>query len=96
MKKLLLLASLFGASIQTYADDIHGKVNGILVSHNKEVLIKLDDGPSCIDESWTIKFSTDDGVGKEWYSLLLSAKARDKELTIRHENCKITAMWEWY
>jgi hypothetical protein len=79
---IFIMVCIFCSSALS-ASEYTGKVKGFYINTGKTVLIKFDiNTPACSDTSWPFSFNMDGPVAKEWVSMILMARAADKEIKI--------------
>lgn len=100
----LLFALLYYSSIASAAPQSGGKVERLYINKAGTVLFRIGSPnalpDSCSDVNWPYEFKTTDTVGKEWLSLLLTAKAKDETINIGYipqagtTRCKVDYLFQ--
>ncbi|KZY44293.1 hypothetical protein A3732_12645 [Oleiphilus sp. HI0050] len=103
--KLLSVVTLCCAVTQlNAAPQSAGEVERIYVNSGGLVLFRLgkavDLPADCSDVNWPYEFSVDDKSAKEWYALLLAAKAQGQSVRIGYyaqegkTRCKVAYLYQ--
>lgn len=83
MKYWLISVLLLLTTAVQAAPEYRGKVKGFYVNKGELVLVKLDTAaPQCRDTSWSFYFKTSDPAADAWISLLLTAEASGKTISV--------------
>jgi len=97
------MAILFNIPVQA-AQQSHGMVERLYIRGDGVVLLRLgksaDLPADCSDPNWPYEFKTTDTTGKEWLSLLLTAKSKGEGLSIGYipqagtTRCKVYYLYQ--
>jgi hypothetical protein len=93
----------FNISVQAAPQSV-GKVERLYIHKDGLVLLRLgkasDLPEACSDVNWPYQFNTTDITGKEWLSLLLTAKSKGESVNIGYipqegtTRCKIMYLYQ--
>ena len=104
LKLLLPLLGVIYTNGAFSAPQSGGKVERLYINNSGTVLIRIGSTNNlpddCSDLNWPYEFKTTDTVGKEWLSLLLTAKAKGESVNVGYipqegtTRCKIAYLFQ--
>lgn len=88
IRKVLVVIVLSALAISTTAAEFGGKIKALYVDHYGRVLFNIDGGsgqPLCAPALWQFRFGMEQTGAKEWFSMLLTARATGTMIIIGYE-----------
>lgn len=86
LKKILfLICTLIISTSSVFAVGYSGKVKNLYVNSSGLVLVNLDNGATtlnCGDARWPLHFNVDGISANQWMSLLITARAQNKKISV--------------